>query len=481
MTVQLLRAAFAVAITLYASGIAFATDTTTYQGRLELNGQPYDGEIDVRFQVFSSATGSIGSQPASEVNSVIVSGGLFTAEFTYQEDGVLGEDAWLEVSVRAAGSSDPFETLSPRQKVTAAPRAQQATGAEIRPDGSTVLRSEAALISPLVVCCSNETTIAAPGFTQSFVAPTPGELVAIEIDASFVLGDTIELTVYEGPTNAGTLLGQGTSTSSDGAALTPGIQLEAGSTYTMEFAVIDSGSGLAGGADFRVEQGDAYPAGESSFGADRDAVFALTVLRSSGASTLITTNGRLQTSTLTVEGNAGLPDLAVELPTDSISSRETSEEAGLAETGVSAGLAIGNSTVFAAIESATITAPASGSIIALASFVGNVFHTTGSQSIYEFGLSANNAQLDSLTQDFSIYFDPELPTGDYRRPVTIHGVFPTDGGPETIYLLARKGFTGNNALGFNDLNLTLLYIPTTYTVSNPIPLAPELPDDEERP
>src|SRR5207244_11480752 len=98
------------------------TTTVTSQDRLT------DGEIaptsnyDLQFNLFDAA--SSGNQQGSTFTlaGVTVSGGIFTVklDFGSQFDG---NARFLEISVKPAGSPNPFTTLTPRQVVTSAPYA----------------------------------------------------------------------------------------------------------------------------------------------------------------------------------------------------------------------------------------------------------------------------------------------------------------------------------------------------------------------
>ncbi|MBU0490861.1 MAG: hypothetical protein KKB13_03335 [Chloroflexi bacterium] len=95
----------------------------TYQGRLQDTGGPVTSDCDLQFSLWDSAsnpTGQVGA-PLTKSN-VSVSGGLFTVELDF--GAVFAGDArWLQVAVRCPAGSGSYSTLSPRQKLTAAPAA----------------------------------------------------------------------------------------------------------------------------------------------------------------------------------------------------------------------------------------------------------------------------------------------------------------------------------------------------------------------
>jgi len=70
----------------------------------------------------------VGDPISEAVNSVAVTGGRFTVELnTNSEFGANafnGDNRWLQIAVRSPAQSGLFTTLSPRQKLTAAPYAR---------------------------------------------------------------------------------------------------------------------------------------------------------------------------------------------------------------------------------------------------------------------------------------------------------------------------------------------------------------------
>jgi hypothetical protein len=106
----------AVAVSLAGAG-AVAQTPFTYQGQLKQNGQPFNGAANVTFSLYDAATGTgfIGDEVH---NGVPVSNGLFTVELNDNGswNNQFSGDIWLEVNVNGT-------MLSPRQKITAAPRA----------------------------------------------------------------------------------------------------------------------------------------------------------------------------------------------------------------------------------------------------------------------------------------------------------------------------------------------------------------------
>ncbi len=110
-------------------GSAHAQSTAiTYQGVLSTNGAPANVTNDFTFSLFGvSSGGSALAGPLTNLN-VRVTNGLFTAavDFGPLGDAFYANDRWLEIATRPAGAG-AFVTLSPRQPITATPRALYAS------------------------------------------------------------------------------------------------------------------------------------------------------------------------------------------------------------------------------------------------------------------------------------------------------------------------------------------------------------------
>lgn len=97
------------------------TDTSfTYQGELQQNGAPVNGDFGLVFTLWDSidAGNQIGSVNA--FSPVLVENGRFTVELDFGA-GSLRDSRWLEIRVNGT-------TLSPRTRISATPFAQQTRG-----------------------------------------------------------------------------------------------------------------------------------------------------------------------------------------------------------------------------------------------------------------------------------------------------------------------------------------------------------------
>ena len=93
----------------------------TYQGQLLDGGVPAEGAYDLRFNLFDSAEGGtqVGGTITLEDQPAV--NGVFTVPLDFGENVYNDTALWLSVAVRPGSSTDAFSTLSPRQRLTAAP------------------------------------------------------------------------------------------------------------------------------------------------------------------------------------------------------------------------------------------------------------------------------------------------------------------------------------------------------------------------
>ena len=94
----------------------------TYQGQLQLDGQAVNDTADFEFTLWDSDAGGNMINSAVTVNNVMVEDGLFAVELDFGSP-YNGDARWLEIAVRSPAGNGGFNTLIPRQPLTATPYA----------------------------------------------------------------------------------------------------------------------------------------------------------------------------------------------------------------------------------------------------------------------------------------------------------------------------------------------------------------------
>lgn len=122
-------------VALIAASSAWAQATSfTYQGVLQDGGVPADGPHDFRFRLFDLPTGGAQLGATLCLDDVEVVEGAFTAQLDFGALFATAAERHLEIEVRhdtglTCGDATGFVVLSPRQLLTAAPRASHASSA----------------------------------------------------------------------------------------------------------------------------------------------------------------------------------------------------------------------------------------------------------------------------------------------------------------------------------------------------------------
>ena len=106
-----------------AQGTAF-----NYQGRLNDGGTQANGSYDLRFAVYDAVTNGSRISVLLTNSAVAVSNGLFSVTLDFGAGVFAGNNAWLDLGVRAVGVTN-FTSLSPRQPVLPVPYAMFSTTA----------------------------------------------------------------------------------------------------------------------------------------------------------------------------------------------------------------------------------------------------------------------------------------------------------------------------------------------------------------
>jgi len=156
---------------------------------------------------------------------------------------------------------------------------------------------------------------------------------------------------------------------------------------------------------------------------------------------------------------------SVVLPASSIAAAEILDEPGAASYSNGTSVVSLSSSAFTAICSRTITTPASGYVLAIATCQGSAQHTSGSYSTAEFGVSSSSSSFPT-NQDVLWDLSTSLPTATYSWPLTLHGLFEIpSGGSYTFYFL---GYEYAGVISVYDVQFTLLYVPTAYGTVQPM-------------
>lgn len=249
-----LRLVVAILSLLLIGPASFAGPATefTYQGRLDMGGQPYTGTADFEFEMYQNLVGGFSVWGGINARSAVaVTGGLFTVtlDFGFHD---YANRPHLQVRVRAPAGAGAFTTLSPRQRITPAPMAMSLFGGQIT-SGTTLVG---------VFASANASVGVATNVVQTFTMPEQADIARIQVDViRSGTGDvTIPLTLKQGTTVLATstaLVPVGQSRAY--WSFPPGITLSNGLTYSFEFpttALLDA----------RLSTTNPYPGGACNVG-----------------------------------------------------------------------------------------------------------------------------------------------------------------------------------------------------------------------
>lgn len=143
-----------------AQGTAF-----TYQGRLDNDGLPATGNYDLRFSVWTAATGPA-QTGVTLTNTVGVSNGLFTTTLDFGAGVFTGASRWLEIGVRT-NAGGAFIPLTPRQQITSTPYAMYSATAATVPNGSITAAKLAAGAAGANLAADGQSAVASGGVVLS--------------------------------------------------------------------------------------------------------------------------------------------------------------------------------------------------------------------------------------------------------------------------------------------------------------------------
>ncbi len=104
----------------------------TFQGRLTSSSAPANGTFEMQFRLFNTPNTGTGIQQGATVtnSSVLVANGIFAVNLDFGDSVFTGNQLYLEISLRPAGSTSNYTLLAPRQPITAAPYAVRSLKAD---------------------------------------------------------------------------------------------------------------------------------------------------------------------------------------------------------------------------------------------------------------------------------------------------------------------------------------------------------------
>lgn len=202
---------------------------------------------------------------------------------------------------------------------------------------------------------------------------------------------------------------------------------------------------------------------------------ALTFATAIGAGAVVNTNSTVVlgrgADTVQVPGNftvtSASGDASVILPNNAISAAETLDEPGVASANASGQVALNGSVQI--LLSHTLTAPAPGFVLVIGNLRSSVNHANGTSSTAHFSVSDAPLLIENQTVLHAL--PSSAATGSYLAPITVHGLFAVSSAGIHDFFLLGQELVGN--FDVNDLQLTLLFVPTSYgTVSLTRPEGP---------
>src|SRR5262249_47754389 len=90
---------------------------------------PANAAYDMQFKAFDAPINGNQFGSTLTIAGVQVTNGIFSLTLDFGDATFRGQDVFLEIAVRPAGSANPYTVLTPRQQVTSAPYAIQSLNA----------------------------------------------------------------------------------------------------------------------------------------------------------------------------------------------------------------------------------------------------------------------------------------------------------------------------------------------------------------
>jgi hypothetical protein len=111
--------------------------TFSYQGRLTQSGNAVNGDADLQISLWDGpdpAPGNSSQIGNTRSSTVPVTEGIFSVDLNFGDSAFTGDERWLEIAVRFPTGSGTFITLTPRQRINAAPYALAMLGRFTQPN-----------------------------------------------------------------------------------------------------------------------------------------------------------------------------------------------------------------------------------------------------------------------------------------------------------------------------------------------------------
>ncbi|HWL92782.1 MAG TPA: hypothetical protein VNT79_04545 [Phycisphaerae bacterium] len=463
----------------------------TYQGRLASGGQVVDGPADLRFALFDELAAGTQIGDTVDRTGVNVAAGLFTVQLPFGAASFSGAARYMEISV-AVPPGSAFVPLSPRQFIADAPYAAFARSVA----WPSILGMPAGFVDGVDDAGTGDITgvTAGPGLTGG------GTAGAVTVAANFGGNGTAtslsrsdhfhsSLDASDGSpadvvfSDSLGNVGVGTLTPARRLHVANGVS-GAASQSTTDFVIEDDAAAFQHFiTPDDIESGLLFGDVTASIGGGIIFNNAATnngmQFRAGGNTTRMTLDGtgRLgigitPTATLHVGGVGG--DDSVKLPNEAINSVEMFDEPGVASD-VEGVIATALSPSIQPIRTRAIDVPAPGFVLVIGSCQATANHVNGTASSANFGVSDTTSF--PASQDVGVSLPSGAATGGYNWAVTVHGLFEvTTAGSHTFRMLAEENGAEWSA---SELQLTLVYFPTSYGTVDPTIIGGPGDDDLE--
>jgi hypothetical protein len=168
---------------------------------------------------------------------------------------------------------------------------------------------------------------------------------------------------------------------------------------------------------------------------------------------------------------------SVVLPANAISAAEILDEPGVASYADGSTSVACDAGLYTTIGARSITVAASGYVLAIGTSSLMAYHTTGTDSETNIGISTSNSALPA-NQNVYVEFSSALPSDTYFHSLTVHGLFEVTAGTHTFYFLVHTG-AGSPRFHALKRQLSLVFIPTSYGTVQPTAASFGVPSDAD--